>query len=228
MKGNACDLALFGGGDAIAPSEVFPRVIAPGDFVALFAGAHGRANGLGAVIDAARELAGRGRTDIKILLIGEGAEKAQLKAAAGDLPNVIFGDGVPKTMLARIMQGCDVGLQILADIPAFYNGTSPNKFFDYLAAGRPVLINYPGWLAEYVGAERCGWAVPPRRPDLFAEALIAAADAPGPRRDMGLRARALAEKDFDRRLLAGRFVDAVTGVSRARSRGSATPAVSAG
>ena len=48
------------------------------------------------------------------------------------------------------MEGADIGLQILQDVPAFYNGTSPNKFFDYISAGLPVLNNYPGWIARLI------------------------------------------------------------------------------
>jgi len=60
-----------------------------------------------------------------------------------------------------------VGLQILDNVPAFYDGTSPNKCFDYLAAGLPMLINYPGWLADLVQECQCGYAVPPESPQAF-------------------------------------------------------------
>ena len=60
-------------------------------------------------------------------------------------------DAVGKMRLAGLMVATDIGLQILDNVPAFYQGTSPNKFFDYIAAGLPVLINYPGWLADLVG-----------------------------------------------------------------------------
>ena len=51
-----------------------------------------------------------------------------------------------KEKLSGLMKSADLGLQILANVPAFYYGTSPNKFFDYIAAGLPVLNNYPGRL----------------------------------------------------------------------------------
>ena len=54
-----------------------------------------------------------------------------------------------------------VGLQVLANVPVFYYGTSPNKFFDYIAAGLPVINNYPGWLAGMIEEHQLGFAVPP-------------------------------------------------------------------
>jgi glycosyltransferase involved in cell wall biosynthesis len=100
-----------------------------------------------------------------------------------------------------------LGLQILANVPAFYYGTSPNKFFDYIAAGLPVLNNYPGWLAELIKRERCGFAVPPDSPAAFANALEqAAADRVG-LKAMGERGLALARLEFDRQRLADQWVD---------------------
>src|SRR3546814_20705902 len=64
------------------------------------------------------------------------------------LTNVIFHDPIEKHRLAGLLAGADIGLQTLLNVPAFYQGTSPNKFFDYIAAGLPVLNNYPGWRSE--------------------------------------------------------------------------------
>jgi glycosyltransferase involved in cell wall biosynthesis len=97
-------------------------------------------------------------------------------------------------------------MMILANVPAFYYGTSPNKFFDYIAAGLPVLNNYPGWLADLISEHACGLAVPPDNPELFADALVKLADSPDLRDRMGKKSRALAEAEFDRKKLAALFV----------------------
>ena len=88
------------------------------------------------------------------------------------------------------MVATDVGLQLLANVPAFYYGTSPNKFFDYIASGVPPLINYPGWLAELVNEHHCGFAVPPDDPAAFADALEARRGRPRRTSRMGERAPA--------------------------------------
>lgn len=208
---NGCDLDIFSeSGDGWRPSGV-----GPGDLMAVFAGTHGIANGLDAVIDAARVLWSRGRKDIKIVLIGDGKLKPSLQARAEQLGlgNVVFCEPVSKALLSGLMSQTDVGLQILADVDAFYYGTSPNKFFDYIAAGRPVLTNYPGWVADMVRDNDCGFVVEPRNPDAFADALQqAAADRPR-LKAMGLRSLALAQSQFARDKLGQQFVDWLEGAS---------------
>jgi glycosyltransferase involved in cell wall biosynthesis len=202
---NGCDLAIFGGDQ----SPWRPPGVSADDLLAVFTGTHGLANGLDAVLDAAVILKSRGRSDVKLLLIGDGQLKPALvsRAARESLSNVIFHDPVNKDSLARLMAAADVGMQILANVPAFYFGTSPNKFFDYLAAGIPVLINYPGWLAQVVDVAECGFVVPPSDSVKFADALVMAADNRELLIGMGKRARALAESNFDRAQLADRWVD---------------------
>jgi glycosyltransferase involved in cell wall biosynthesis len=206
---NGCDLDIFAGD--VEPWT--PAGIVPSDLVALFAGTHGQANGLDAVLDAATELRARGRADIKIVLIGNGKLKPALvdRADRDGLDNVVFLDPVDKPRLAQLMARCDVGLQVLADIPAFYYGTSPNKFFDYISAGKPVLNNYPGWLAEMIDANQCGFSVPPRDANAFADALEAAAADRVSLKAMGVRSLELARSQFDRDKLADRWVNWIEG-----------------
>jgi glycosyltransferase involved in cell wall biosynthesis len=196
MVPNGCDLDIFAG--QVAPWR--PQEIKHTDLMAVFAGTHGMANGLDAVLDVAVELKRRGRNDIKLLLIGQGKLKPALqkRALSEGLDNVVFHDPVNKARLAGLMAATDLGLQVLANIPAFYYGTSPNKFFDYIAAGLPVLNNYPGWLAEQLEEHDCGFAVPPDDPCAFADALEQAANDRASLRAMGLRARSLAEKSYSR------------------------------
>lgn len=207
---NGCDLSIFSAQvQAWRPAQVKPT-----DLMAVFAGTHGVANGLGAVLDAAAELKRRGRDDIKLLLIGQGKLKSDLQARATreGLDNVVFHPPVNKASLAGLMAAADLGLQVLANVPAFYYGTSPNKFFDYIAAGLPVLNNYPGWLAELIEHHRCGFTIPPDNPAAFADALEQAASKRSELKAMGARSLTLAKQEFSREKLAGQWVDWVTGV----------------
>jgi glycosyltransferase involved in cell wall biosynthesis len=207
---NGCDLEIFSS-STVEPWR--PPQVRESDLMAVFAGTHGIANGLEAVLDAAAELKRRGRDDIKLLLIGRGKLKGvlQTRVQREGLDNVVFHDPVNKSRLAGLMAATDVGMQILANVPAFYYGTSPNKFFDYIAAGLPVLNNYPGWLADVIGKHRCGFAVPPDNPQAFADALEQAASDRMALKVMGQRGRELAEQEFDRALLADRWVDWIEG-----------------
>ncbi len=208
---NGCDLGIF----AATVEPWRPAQVLPSDLLAVFAGTHGMANGLDAMLDAAVELKRRGRHDIKLLLIGQGKLKPGLQARAQRevLDNVVFHDPVNKARLAGLMAATDVGLQILANVPAFYYGTSPNKFFDYIAAGLPVLNNYPGWLAQMVTDNACGFAVSPDDAAAFADALEQAADDRATLKGMGQRSRALAEGKFDRQLLSEKWVDWLEGAT---------------
>jgi len=221
---NGCDLDLF------KPdiTEAVPEIpgVDPKAFVAAFAGAHGIANGLGAVLNAASVLRSRGRRDIAFVFIGDGKEKPGLveRARSENLENCFFAGPMPKKALARFLsRRANLGLMILSNIPAFYYGTSPNKFFDYLASGLPVLVNYPGWIAEMVSSAGIGAAVPVNDPTAFADAIEEMADSGGALMEKKIRARQLAEREFVREMLARQCVSVLEGVcleeaSQARSQ----------
>ena len=205
MIPNGCDLGIF-----TKPAEPWrPPEIAVGDLLAVYAGTHGTANGLGSLLSAAAVLKQRKRADIKILLLGQGREKPQLmaRAKAESLDNVIFQTPIQKSKLAGLLASTDIGIQCLANVPAFYYGTSPNKFFDYIAAGLPVLNNYPGWIADLISKHNCGFAVPPDNATAMADALeLAASDRKG-LKEKGQQARILAKTQFNRADLAEKWVN---------------------
>jgi glycosyltransferase involved in cell wall biosynthesis len=212
MVPNGCDLDIFN----IPTDPWLPEGVSQSQLVAVFTGTHGVANKLDAVLDTALELKSRGRDDIRLVLVGQGKLKPALveRARALNLDNVIFHDPVNKERLSGLMASADIGLQILANVPAFYYGTSPNKFFDYIASGLPVLNNYPGWLAELIRTNDCGYVVPPENPKAFADALEHAANDREALKLKGLKGRQLAINHFDRRILADQFVDWLEGAVR--------------
>jgi glycosyltransferase involved in cell wall biosynthesis len=201
---NACDLDLFNAESNRA--QTWPG-LGIDDLICVFTGAHGRANGLDAALDAAKELMDRDERGIALAFVGDGREKPRLvrRTQEEGLTNCVFSDLVSKERLAELLASCDVGMQLLANVPAFYYGTSPNKFFDYLAAGLPVLNNYPGWLADLINEHECGVAIPPDDPSTFADALVAFRDDPARRATMGENSRKLARASFSRDALGDKF-----------------------
>jgi glycosyltransferase involved in cell wall biosynthesis len=199
--GNGCDLDLFG--PHIAPWR--PPEAAPWEVLALYAGAHGRANGLGILVEAARLLAAQGETRLRILLVGEGAEKTALMREAAGLPNITFLPPMPKRDVAGLFAGSQIALHILADCPAFAGWTAPNKLMDGLAAGRPVISNVPGDAARLLTEGGAGMAVAPDDVAGLAAALVSLVEDPARRAAMGAAARSLAVRQYDRRLLSARF-----------------------
>ncbi len=190
------DLDLFG--PHAAPWR--PACATPDEMLVVYAGAHGAANGLDQLLDAASLLRGEG---IRLLLVGEGACKPALvaRAAKEDLP-VGFLDPLPKHRVAQLLAGADVALLCLAGVPDFAELSAPNKLAEGLAAGRPVVANVPGRAARLLAEGRCGIAVPPGDPDALAAALRRLAHDPWTRRAMGRAARRVAETRLDARRIA--------------------------
>ncbi|PWH12622.1 MAG: glycosyltransferase WbuB, partial [Anaerolineae bacterium] len=112
-------------------------------FVVLYAGAHGISNDLQVVLEAARLLAKR--LDIHFVLLGDGKEKPNLQAHAREmgLKNITFLPPVPKSEMSAVLAGADACLAILKPLDE-YKTTYPNKVFDYMAAGRPVILAIDG------------------------------------------------------------------------------------
>ena len=204
MIPNGCDFNIFETQDKTWQ----PEGVNDADLVALYSGTHGMANGLENVINAAQELKLKNRDDIKIVLIGQGKLKSSLieQAKKLELDNIIFLEPVDKAKLAQLMKRADIGMQLLANVPAFYYGTSPNKFFDYISAGLPVLNNYPGWLADMINDTKCGVAISPDDKIAFADALIHLAENRELLPEMGVAAKKLAKAQFDRENLSSEFV----------------------
>lgn len=157
-------------------SELRDRFALDGVVVA-YTGAHGPANGLGLVLDAAAEL----RSDlpeVKFLLVGDGVEKDRLveRAAQEGLDNVEFRAPMSKVAIRDLLAAVDIGLHVLADVPLFRYGVSPNKLFDYMAAGRPVITNTPGEVSELVRSAGAGLGVAPAGIAAGVRTMVAAGD----------------------------------------------------
>jgi len=202
---------LLGGDSALfadlSPDRAYLEGHGLGDkFVAVYTGAHGDANGLFALVEAAGLL--RDRPDIAIVLIGDGGRRADLVTAVEEagLTNIHLLPAMPKVELAPVLAACDVGLMILKPIvrPRW---VTPNKLFDYLFAGLPVLVNFAGTTAELVEDERVGSAVTPGDPSALADQLRSWADSPDQARALGERGRVLALERFDRKAIAHRLAE---------------------
>jgi glycosyltransferase involved in cell wall biosynthesis len=175
-------------------------------FIALYAGAMGPANGLDQLVGAAEALRRWGDTRVTIVALGDGGERPGLEERARELglDNLIFLPPVSKEELAGIVGAADVTLTIFAPHPILET-SSPNKFFDSLAAGKPVVVNLGGWLRGLVEDNDAGVWVPGGNAEALAGALSALAANPERIELMGRNARALAEREFGRDEMADRL-----------------------
>ena len=220
MIPNGCDLDLnlFKKSNSLEKSFFKDKIknYHENDIICIFTGAHGYANGLDAVLDTAKELKKRKIDYIKFVFIGDGKLKPHLirRKKNENLTNCIFLEKVSKKELFPILCTADIGLMILKNIPAFYYGTSPNKFFDYISCGLPILNNYPGWLATMIEEHKCGYIAEPDNPVNFANTLVKMASDKKRLTVMGENARRLAEMEFDINILAGNFVNLFESISK--------------
>jgi glycosyltransferase involved in cell wall biosynthesis len=173
-----------------------------GKFILLYAGAHGMSNDLQIVLEAAKTLQDTktaATSKIQFVLLGDGKEKPALQKQTEEtgLTNVLFLPPVPKADVASVLAGADACLAILKPLDE-YKTTYPNKVFDYMAAGRPVVLAIDGVIREVVEAAGCGLFVPPGNPSALAKAVrVLAADKEKARR-MGLAGRKYLEQHFSR------------------------------
>jgi glycosyltransferase involved in cell wall biosynthesis len=171
-----------------------------GKFVVLYAGAHGMSNDLGVVLAAAQQLAGDER--IRFVLIGAGKEKDSLVAQASEmrLNNVLFLPPVAKSGMNEALAASDACLAILKPLDE-YKTTYPNKVFDYMAAGRPVLLAIDGVIRQVVEEAGAGLFVRPGDPEALCQAVSCLAADPQSAKKMGAAGRACVEQKFARAVL---------------------------
>jgi len=199
---NGADTSKF---DPQAKGENFRHIHGLADeFIALYAGAHGMSNDLGVMLAAAEMLINR--DDIILVLLGDGKEKPALQSQARDmaLTNLKFIPPIPKKEIPSALAAADACIAILKPIP-LYATVYPNKVFDYMAAGRPVVLAMEGVIREVIMSANSGIAIPPGDPTALAEAIIYLADHPQDGIDMGLRGREYNRNHFDRQAQARKF-----------------------
>jgi glycosyltransferase involved in cell wall biosynthesis len=166
-------------------------------FIVLYAGAHGMSNDLGVVLQAADWL--RNETGIRLVLIGDGKEKAALQAKAKEmnLPNLIFIPPASKAEMPAVLAAADACIAILLPIE-LYKTTYPNKVFDYMAAGRPVVLAIDGVIRQVVESAGAGVFVQPGNAQEMAQAILSLAVEPNKAHQMGLAGRSYVEEHFSR------------------------------
>ena len=145
-----------------------------------------------------------------MVLLGDGSSKDGLIALCQELQlrNVRFVDPVSKDEIAATLRTADAGLMILAPVDLFTYGVSPNKLFDYMGAGLPVLTNVAGLVSDLVQQADVGSTVRPGDPQALARGMEAMADDPPT--DATEKGEAFLRAHYDRRTLASRVEELLT------------------
>jgi glycosyltransferase involved in cell wall biosynthesis len=212
---NGADASMF---DPSDQGEEFRRAHHLDDkFVVLYAGAHGMSNDLDLVLDAAHRLLNE--PQIQIVLLGDGKEKPALqdRAASLGLHNVTFVPPVSKRATPAALAAADACLAILLPLEA-YKTTYPNKVFDYMAAGRPVVLAIDGVIRSVVESAGCGLFAQPGDPAALADAIRTLARDKTKTREMGLAGRKYLEQKFERAAIGDRLLRLLNELAAAHGR----------
>ncbi len=172
-------------------------------FVVIYVGAHGVANHLEQLIDAAELLLVE---KIKFLLIGDGMLKGNLikEVKKRNISNVTFIDPVPRKEVFKYILASDLGASVLKKVETFKTIYS-NKTFDYMACKKPVLMAIDGISKKLVEDAKCGIYVEPENPDEIAKGILKIRDGEDLIR-MGENGYFYARQHFDRDVVAKEYL----------------------
>lgn len=204
---NGCDLDVF----AAVPGSQSPR----SEFqwlgsrkLVLYTGALGLVNGADYLVRLASQAANID-PEIRFVVIGEGAERQTIRALAqscGVLDKVFFMlEPLPKRDLVRWLHAADLVVALFAGPRVIWKDAVQNKFFDALAAGKPIANNFDGWQSRIALETGVGLILDPSNVAAAARQLIAALRDEAWLEAVPARARVLAESQFERGKLAGKL-----------------------
>ncbi len=175
------------------------------DFILLYAGILGYAQGLEVILNAANKL--KDYENIKFVLVGDGPEKQKLVKLKNHLrlEHVIFLDPVPKKEIPNITSSIDAGLIPLKKLELF-KGAIPSKIFEILASKKPILLGVEGEAKElFIEEGNAGLAFEPENFEELAEKILRLFNSRGDARKFGENGFAYVNENFNRDKIADNF-----------------------
>ncbi|EXJ15009.1 Glycosyl transferase, group 1 [Imhoffiella purpurea] len=213
---NGVDLSFYPGGAADA--GLARELGVEGRFIAAYVGTHGMAHHLETVLEAAALV---DRSDIVFLLVGDGAERARLRALRDEmgLANVIMLDQLPKSRMPALWSLTDASLVLLRRSDLFKT-VIPSKIFESMAMEVPIILGVEGEAQSLIDAGEAGLCIAPENAAELARAVERLCDDEGLCRQLGRNGRQYVETHFDRSHLAKRYEDVLSSTCGTRSAGS--------
>jgi glycosyltransferase involved in cell wall biosynthesis len=201
------------------PPAARPGGAAEGEFVVMYAGAHGPANALDAILDAAARLERRQPGRFRFVLVGDGHDKPRLerRAEREGLDSVVFLQPVPKAEIYALLAGADALVVNMNPGALYQTGISFNKLYDYLAVARPIVAGSDA-ADDPVALAGAGLTVPANDGDALAAGLEQVASlSPGEREALGARGRAFVQEHHDIDRLAEEYAAVLRSLVEPRS-----------
>lgn len=171
-------------------------------------GALGIANGAHTIIESAKLL--KEDQTVEFIFVGGGSQEPKLKKMCKEygLDNVKFHPKIAMEKMSETVNLCDVSMVSFKDLPILYTN-SPNKLFDSLSAGKPIIVNSAGWTKKMVEDNNCGYYVNPAKPKELVEKIKYLQKNPEVAKEMGENSRKLAETKYDKSLLCREVVQVI-------------------
>ncbi|WP_442267254.1 glycosyltransferase family 4 protein [Tenacibaculum sp. ZS6-P6] len=175
-------------------------------------GALGIANGIDTIIESATLL--KDDDSIEFIFIGGGSteEAMKNKCEKNGLTNVHFLGRYAMQETSEIVNFCDVSIVSFLDLPILYTN-SPNKLFDSLSAGKPLIVNSAGWTKDLVEKYECGYYANPKDPNELVVIIKELQNDLEKLKLMGESSRKLAENEYDKSILCAKFANVVSKIN---------------
>ncbi|MBQ3698500.1 MAG: glycosyltransferase family 4 protein [Prevotella sp.] len=173
-------------------------------------GSMGPANGLSYIIEAAKYLKDRGDDSVRFIFMGSGATEPVIKKQAEQygLTNVSFIDRQPMAVVSEVVNLCDASITTFLNLPVLQTN-SPNKLFDSLSAGKPIIVNSAGWTKEMVEKNDCGFFADPEKPSDLADRLLLCKEDAETLERWGKNARRLSIEVYDKDILTAQVAEVI-------------------
>lgn len=216
MIPNSCDNASFDVAEEEGMAFRAERQWLGDRPLVLYAGTLGRVNGVGYFAHLAKSVC-LIDPEIRFLVVGDGAERDLVANLASKLGvrdvNFFMERSVPKSSMPRLMSAATVATSLVIPVKEL-EANSANKFFDALAAGRPIAINHDGWQADLIRDNGLGVVLDPANMDSAASSLVGLVHDPGWLQRARESALTIARTQFDRDLLARQALTILESVYR--------------
>jgi glycosyltransferase involved in cell wall biosynthesis len=189
----------------VKKENAFEKKSFEGKFVVSYIGAAGIANGLDYLIECARNSA-NASLPIQFILCGDGAMLEHLRSASAKLglTNIIFTGLVNRQQVKEIMDASDAIFVSYKNVPILETGC-PNKYFDGLAAGKLIVVNFGGWIKKEIEERKCGVGIDPMHPSSFVKKIEPFILDKNLLHEYQASARQLAEEKYNRTKLSNSF-----------------------
>ena len=189
--------------------------IRPESMVATFVGIFGFSYDLETVVQAAKVLQHRKMDDVQIVLVGDGDEGQRVREMAAGIPNLICTGWLDQKSIGILLGLSSVGLAAYRDDAT---QTLPNKPFEYMAAGLPLLSSLRGELADLIRDEQIGLQYQARDVDSLVEKLKWFSANRHAGRTMGQRARKLFDDRFCADVIYPRLISYLEGIAKSQKK----------